>query len=77
MLRALYQIIICKTARINNPNIPDPTAFGRKIQGSNFFTVMMHKRAKPTETIGNNTANVFRASALRGVHVQLLVLSVY
>ena len=47
MLRALYQIIICKKAHMSTLSLPDATLFGRNIVNGHLASIMMDKPAKP------------------------------
>ena len=47
MLRALYQIIICKKAHMSTLSLPDATLFGRNIVNGHLASIMMDKLAKP------------------------------
>ena len=47
MLRALFQILICKAAQQNHPNIPAPTSFGREMYDEKLVPIMMDKPSRP------------------------------
>ena len=46
-MRALIQIIVCKSAHLSQPNIPDSTEYGRHMDGDRLVPTLMLKEAKP------------------------------
>ena len=52
MLRVFFQILICKTAQQNHPNILALTLFGREICGEKLVPILMDKPSRPPAETG-------------------------
>lgn len=65
-LRALIQIIISKSAHLSEPEIPDPTEYGRYVEYERLIPTMMLKSAKPTIVEKSSFCKCKKGKCLRG-----------
>ena len=66
VLGALIQIIVCKSAHLSQPNIPDPTEYGRHIDGNRLVPTMMLKEAKQKMATKSSFCQCKKRRCLRG-----------